>query len=101
VMARSDCFVLSSDYEGQPIALLESLVLELPIITTDFDTVRDVLPHGAGIVVARDVEALAEGMRAFLRGEIRKTVFDSAAYNQAAMQEFYRAIGADSPAGSH
>jgi glycosyltransferase involved in cell wall biosynthesis len=95
VMARSDCFVLSSDYEGQPMALLEALVLGLPIVTTDFGSVRGVLPTGAGAVVARDAQALAEGMRAFLRGSVGRAPFDPDAYNRQAMQQFYRAIGAD------
>lgn len=96
VLARADCFVLSSDYEGQPMALLECLVLGLPIVTTDFATVRGVLPPGTGRVVARQVEALAEGMEAFLGGEVPATEFDPDLYNRVAMQHFYRAIGADS-----
>ena len=97
IMAGADCFVLSSDYEGQPIALLEALVLGLPIVTTAFDSVRGSLPDGTGLVVARDTDALAAGMAAFLRGEVANPPFDHVAYNAAAMAEFYRAIGADRP----
>lgn len=95
IVARSDCFVLSSDYEGQPMALLESLVLGLPVVTTDFASVRDALPGGLGTIVARDVTALADGMRRFLSGAVPAPVFDPADYNQQALQEFYGAIGAD------
>jgi glycosyltransferase involved in cell wall biosynthesis len=94
-MAQADCFVLSSDYEGQPMVLLEALVLGLPIVTTRFAAVRDTLPAGCGLVVERDVAALAEGMRCFLRGEVPRGPFDPASYNKAAVTEFYRAIGAD------
>ncbi len=95
VMARADCFVLSSDYEGQPMVLLEALVLGRPIISTAFDTVRDALPAGHGLVVQRDTAALAEGMRAFLRGDVPATSFDAEAYNAECIREFYRAIGAE------
>jgi CDP-glycerol glycerophosphotransferase len=93
VLANSDCFVLSSDYEGQPMVLLEALILGLPIVTTAFDSVRGALPDGYGLVVPKRVEALADGMRQFLRGNVPAKPFDAAAYNHEAMLEFYRATG--------
>lgn len=94
VLANSDCFVLSSDYEGQPMILLEALVLGLPIVTTAFDSVHAALPEGTGLVVARQTKALAEGMHAFLRNGVPAPPFDAPTYNHAATDEFYRAIGA-------
>ena len=96
VMAGADCFVLTSDYEGQPIVLLEALVLGLPIVTTDFDTVDGALPPGTGRVVARTVDAVADGLRGFLRGEVTAAPFDDEAYNADAMAEFYLATGVPS-----
>jgi glycosyltransferase involved in cell wall biosynthesis len=93
LMAKCDCFLLSSDYEGQPMVLLEALVLGLPVVTTEFGSVRGALPEGCGEIVPRTVEDLAEGMRRFLRGEVKSAGFDYVAYNDAAMDEFYRAVG--------
>jgi CDP-glycerol glycerophosphotransferase len=95
IMANSDFFVLSSDYEGQPMVIHEARVLGLPVVTTAFGSVKGAMPEGVGLVVPRDHEALAEGMRAALRGEVPNPPFDADAYNRAAMQDFYRAIGAD------
>jgi glycosyltransferase involved in cell wall biosynthesis len=107
-MAHADCFVLSSDYEGQPMVILEAMVLGLPIVTTDFASVRGALPDGYGRIVPMSVDGVAEGMRAFLAGQIRTafdgtafdgttfdgTAFDGRAWNESAVQQFYDAIGA-------
>jgi CDP-glycerol glycerophosphotransferase len=93
VMARSDCFVMSSDYEGQPMVLLEALILGVPVVTTRFASVGGALPEGCGLIVDASVEALAEGMAAFLRGEVPIGQFDHVAYNNAAVTDFYWAIG--------
>jgi glycosyltransferase involved in cell wall biosynthesis len=100
VMANSDCFVLSSNYEGQPMVLLEAMVLGLPIVTTDFASVRGTLPSGYGRVVPRTVEGLADGMRAYLAGEVGALPFDHVAYNRAAVEQFYQAIGATTAEGA-
>ena len=76
LLARSDCFVLTSDYEGQPMVLLEALVVGLPVVTTDFESVSDALPGGAALVVRRDADAVADGLRAYLRGELSGKPFD-------------------------
>ncbi|TFC10422.1 glycosyltransferase [Cryobacterium algoritolerans] len=99
VMAASDCFVLSSDYEGQPMVLLEALILDLPVVTVAFGSAGDALPTGVGLTVPATDDGLADGMRAFLRGEVPTAPFDNAAYNQDAMEQFYVAIGTAQPRG--
>ncbi|CAM5349019.1 CDP-glycerol glycerophosphotransferase family protein [Leifsonia shinshuensis] len=95
IMAKADCFVLSSDYEGQPMVILEALVLGLPIVTVEFASAKNALPAGSGLVVPQSVDGVADGMRAYLRGDVPDSVFDWAAYNRKAVGEFYRAIGAE------
>ncbi len=96
IMAQCDCFVLSSDYEGHPMVFLEARVLGLPIVSTDFPSINGALPEGAGLVVSRDTQALAAGMRSALAGEVPTKPFDAAAYNAEVIAEFYSAIGARS-----
>ena len=93
VMAASDCFVMSSDHEGQPMVILEALVLGVPVVTTRFASVDSALPPGQGLVVERSVDGVAEGMRAFLRGEVPRPHFDSVSYNRQAVGQFLRAVG--------
>ena len=89
VLAASDCFVLSSNYEGQPMVLLEAALARMPIVSVEFDSVHDALPDSAIRIVPQTDEGLAEGMRAFLRGEVRTSFLDGLAYNRAAVAEFY------------
>lgn len=89
MMHSSRCLVVSSDYEGQPMVILEALVIGLPVVTTNFDSVWGALSEGQGLVVDSTVAALADGLRAFLDGKVAAGTFDSAAYNVSALQEFY------------
>jgi CDP-glycerol glycerophosphotransferase len=93
IMAQCDCFVLSSDYEGQPMVLLEARVLGLAIVATAFDSVAGALPPGVGLVVERDVEALAQGLLAAADRQVPNPVFDADTYNREVMAEFYAAVG--------
>jgi len=66
-LVASDCFVLSSDYEGVPAVLVEALAAAVPIVTTDCSvSIRALLDDGrlGAIVQAGDEAALAHAMDA-------------------------------------
>ncbi|MEO6117191.1 MAG: glycosyltransferase [Pseudolysinimonas sp.] len=101
IMAASDCFVLSSNYEGQPMVLLEALMVGLPIVTVAFGAVADAVPAGSARIVDQDVSGLVDGMNAFLNGEVAVGSFDPYTYNRESIAEFYRAIGETAADLSH
>ncbi|SFQ99564.1 Glycosyltransferase involved in cell wall bisynthesis [Lentzea waywayandensis] len=53
LLEAADVTVLTSDWEGMPIALLESLAADRPIVASDVDGVREVLSGGGGVLVPR------------------------------------------------
>jgi glycosyltransferase involved in cell wall biosynthesis len=69
VMRAFDVFVLASQYEGLPFALLEAMTLALPVVVTDVVGTRDVIDdQGSGLVVLADAPAaMAAAILSLLR----------------------------------
>ena len=72
-LEKADMFVLSSDYEGMPNALMEAMALGLPCVSTDCGGggAKFLIQDGEnGLLVPKnDVEALANAMETILTDE--------------------------------
>jgi CDP-glycerol glycerophosphotransferase len=87
-LARADCFVLSSNHEGQPMVLLEALTLKKPIISTDITGARYVLQDGYGLLVENSVDGVHKGLLQYVAGDVPRRVFDISKYQQMAHAQF-------------
>lgn len=69
VMRAFDVFVLPSQYEGLPFALLEAMALSLPVVATNVVGVRDVIENQAtGLIVpAKAPAAMANAVLSLFR----------------------------------
>ena len=78
-------FVLTSRYEGMPLALLEAQALGLPAVAFDCPTgPADILTEDTGILVREgDVDALAAGLRKLLLDPERRMAMGRAAIARA------------------
>ncbi|QQZ10347.1 glycosyltransferase [Heyndrickxia vini] len=92
LLNECDCFILSSEYEGQGLVLLESLILEKPVIGTNVPGIKSVLAGGYGTLVEHDREALQQAMISFISKGIEQKKFDYVAYNQEAMEMFFQEV---------
>ncbi|HEY0075926.1 MAG TPA: glycosyltransferase [Abditibacteriaceae bacterium] len=73
LLAAADVFVLSSDREGLPIAILEAMAAARPIVATSVGNVPDVVRDGVSgrLVPPGDKEALAEAIEELLSDATR------------------------------
>ena len=89
ILRASDVFVLSSDYEGNPLSVLEAMAAGLPVISTAVGGVPELVQDGATglLVTAGDADALAEAIMQMGRDPMRRAVMGDAA-RQTALQRF-------------
>lgn len=92
---QSDCFVMSSNHEGQPMVLLEAQVLGKPIVSSRFPAIEGALRNGNGLVTARDEQSLAQGMLQFLAGNVVHHGFSAEEYNANARAQLAKVLEAD------
>lgn len=60
LLSHSDCFILPSLHEGQPMVLLEALALEKSIIASNIPGVRELLEPGYGYLVNLTADELSK-----------------------------------------
>lgn len=72
-LAATDIFVLPSLHEGMPMALLEALAMELPVVATRVGGIPEVVDHGVNglLVTPADVQSLLESIRALIDDPFR------------------------------
>jgi glycosyltransferase involved in cell wall biosynthesis len=85
VLGATDVFVLSSDYEGNPLSALEALASGLPIVSTAAGGVPNLFEAGKeGFLVAPgDLHGLAESMNSLLKDPAARESMGAAAASRA------------------
>ncbi len=92
LLKASDCFVLSSNHEGQGMVLLESLTLELPTMSTDIPGPQSVLKGRSGLLVQNSIGGLVSGMHQFMNGTLVFNGFDAKEYQTNSIEMFYKNV---------
>jgi len=81
IVSAADIFCLASHHEGVPLAMMEALVLGIPVVATDVGGVHELVEHGreALLVPPRDPGALAGALLSLLADDERRTAIAAAA----------------------
>jgi len=100
ILNAADVFVLSSDYEGNPLSVMEAMAAGKPMICTAVGGVPELVEDGCGLLVPpRDAQALSEAMSRMLENpNARKSMGEKSArraaerFNLRAMTKAYEAL---------
>lgn len=85
VLGAMDVFVLSSDYEGNPLSVMEAMASGLPVVSTGVGGVSDLVQSGKeGLIVRpRDIQGLSDAMVSLLRNREARESLGMAAAQRA------------------
>lgn len=88
LLADCDCFVLPS-LRRSAHGIVEARTLHLPIIVSDFSSVKDSLYPNGQLCIGMETEDILNALQAFLDGKVPNDyTFDPDQYNREAMAEF-------------
>lgn len=92
-LKMSDCFLMSSQFEGYPVVLVESQILGKPIVTTDISDAKEDIDNKYGLVVENSSEGVYKGMKSFLENGFKTQDFDPKKYNEEIIEKLNKIIG--------
>lgn len=110
LLAASDLFAMPSHWEGLPIALLEAMLIGLPVLAMGVGGVAEAVVEGTGVVVpagrhdlfaARLVELLGSGRAALLALGARAAAHARANFSVERMTDAYLSLSARVAAERH
>ena len=88
ILKKCDLFILSSLYEGLGLTMLEADTLGIPSMSTDIVGPQGFMREHGGYLVPPTEKGLLDGMKAYMRGEIKAMNVDYEAYNKKAVSQF-------------
>jgi glycosyltransferase involved in cell wall biosynthesis len=95
---KSDIYVQTSKFEGYGLAIAEARMLNVPVVTTNFDAVyNQMVQNKNGLVVNMDSESVAEGIINLihnhnLRNEITEYLKQEKKGNVEEIEKFYKLV---------
>lgn len=93
ILKKCDLFILSSYYEGLPMTIMESLILNIPILSVDIDGPKAFLEQGYAHIINNSEQGIQSGMEEFIsKGYEGIKKFDAEKFNENAIKEFYKII---------
>lgn len=89
---KSDCLIMSSDFEGYPVVFIESMILQKAIVTTDVSDSKKDVAGKYGIVVEKTEKGIYEGMKQYLEKGFEPQKFNPEEYNKEILNKLEEII---------
>lgn len=86
-LEKSDCLLMSSDFEGYPVVFIESLILGKPIITTNVSDSKKDIKGKFGIVVEKTENGVYEGMKQYIEKGFNIEKFNPKEFNEKIIEK--------------
>ncbi|REH75524.1 teichoic acid biosynthesis protein [Staphylococcus felis] len=87
-VSECDCFVLTSNYEGQGMVILEAQILGKPVIGTNVSGINSVLNEQNGLLIENNLQSISKGLLEYINGNIPIAHFDYESYNNEIIEKF-------------
>ena len=89
ILKKCDLYILSSYYEGLPMTIMESLILDIKTMAVNIEGPRKFFEKGYVYIVDNSTDGIIKGMNDYINGEIKElNKFDSEEFNKVALKEF-------------
>lgn len=93
ILKKSNCFVLPSFHEGQPITVLEAMSLNIPLIVSDLPGCVEQVKNGYGLITAPAVDSIASSLlEVRAKPSVASGIFSASTYNKEVLKENLTAI---------
>ena len=91
-LKKSDCLLMSSDFEGYPVVFIESMILGKTIITTDVSDSEKDIKNKFGIVVEKSENGVYNGMKQYLEKGYNMEKFNAEEFNKKIIEKLKQII---------
>ncbi|MDT2679008.1 CDP-glycerol glycerophosphotransferase family protein [Enterococcus gallinarum] len=94
LLSEAQFFILTSEYEGQPMVLLEAMALGVPVGATNIPATQFVLQNGRLGILAQsnNVEGIENMLIKAYNEKVQPATFNAQEYNKNAIKMFYKQI---------
>ena len=91
-LKKSDCLLMSSEFEGYPVVFIESMILGKPIITTNVSDSEKEIKDRFGMVVEKSENGVYEGMKQYLDHGFEMKKFSAEDFNKKIVEKLRKII---------